>query len=143
MQQMNRILPAGPARAYKTYRVHSPSDRTVRTACEDAGCLAWRYGWETPVDESTPLGREQAAYIRLRSGRTFTELHRADGFTVFRFASGQRCFAEHQTRPELYLVRAGDWRHNLGTIRTHTRPADWVEDFGEHQQTIADQHEKG
>src|SRR5690606_34697531 len=124
-------------------RIISPADRMVKTACEDAGCLAWRYGWETRVDEGTELGRAQAAYIRHQSGRTFREIRTAEGLTVFRFEPYQRCFAEHRTRPEVYLVRGGDWRRDLGLIRRHTRPADWVEDFGEHQQRIADQQRRG
>lgn len=145
MRQVNRIEPAIPAEAYQTYTIASPHDRMVRTACEDAGCLAWRYGWETAIDEGTELGRRQAAYIRQRAGRTFRELPRAGqgAVTVFRFDSGQRCFADHHTRPESYGVLAGDWRGYTGTIRRHTRAADWVEDFGEHQQRIADQREKG
>ncbi len=52
------------------------------------------------IDESTDLGREQAAYIRQRSGRSFREMRTAvgpDALTVFRFDSGQRCFADHIT----------------------------------------------
>jgi hypothetical protein len=65
------------------------------------------------------------------------------GLTVFRFDSGQRCFANHQTRPESYAVLGGDWRSYTGILRRHTRPADFVEDFGEHQQLIADEREEG
>ncbi|QIP87637.1 hypothetical protein GLX30_30455 [Streptomyces sp. Tu 2975] len=91
-----------------------------------------------------PLGRDQAAYIRHKAGRTFREQRRGDGLTVFRFEAHQRCFAEHKTRPELYAVRDGDWRGNpTGRARQHQRPIDWVEDFGEHQQRIADQQQKG
>lgn len=132
-----------PVQAMQTYQLLCPPDRTVRTACEDAGCLAWRYGWETRVDESTAQGQFQASYIRARSGRTFREYRSAEGLTVFRFESGQRCFAEHKTRPEVYRVFRGDRRRFLGGIRVHARAADWVEDFGEHQQRIADQREKG
>lgn len=142
---MNRIEPNMPVAAYQTYTVSSPRDTTVKAACEQVGCDAWRFGWETPIDESTELGRRQAAYIRTQSGRTFREMPKAgpDALTVFRFESGQRCFADHRTRPESYAVLGGDWRRYTGTIRRHTKPADWVEDFGEHQQTIADQREEG
>lgn len=142
-QQPFRLPPALPVGAYKTYAVASPPDRSVRAACEQVGCLAYRHGWESHVDEATELGRRQADYIRRKSGRTFREQRDAAGITVFRFDSGQRCFAEHRTRPELYVVRFGDWRQNLGTIRRHTRPADFVEDFGEHQQVLADQLRRG
>jgi hypothetical protein len=139
---ITRITPVGPAHAYQTYRIVSPPDVRLLSACEQAGCLAWRYGWETRVDEATELGRNQAAYIRRQSGRTFKE-QRSGGLTVFRFESRQRCFGEHHTRPEVYLVRGGDWRQNLGLIRQHQRPADWVEDLGEHQDRLTARLERG
>jgi hypothetical protein len=48
-------------------------------------------------------------------------------------------------RPELFIVRGGDYRGNpLGTpTRVHARPEDWVEDFSTHTQAIADRLEKG
>jgi hypothetical protein len=139
-----RIDPVGPAQAYKTYQILSPLDTAVRAACEDAGCLAWRHGWETQVDERTDLGVAQATYIRQRSGRTFTERRTGEGLTVFRFEAFQRCFADHQTRPERYFVRGGDWRGNpRGDVREHVRPGDWVEDFGGHQQALADRLQEG
>jgi hypothetical protein len=139
---MFRIDPAGPASAYKTYAIRCLSDRTVVAACEQVGCLAWAYGWETTIDERTELGARQAAHIRHRSGRTYREQRTDAGLTVFRFEPRQRCFDEHRTRPEFYSVRAGDWRAHLGLIRRHTRPADWVEDFGEHQNRVAAERAK-
>jgi hypothetical protein len=126
-------LPAqGPAGAYQTFSVKPRPDKAVRTVCERVGCPAWREGWESAIDERTDLGRAQAAYIRTKSGRTFREQRTAAGLTVFRFESGQRCFADHQTRPELYLVRDGDYRGNpTGRRRVHTRAADWVEHMQE------------
>jgi hypothetical protein len=144
MQAVNRFQPAMEVGAYQTFQISAPRDTTVIAACEQVACAAWQFGWESKVDEATQLGREQAAYIRQKSGRTFREQRTGDGLTVFRFESGQRCFAEHRTRPEIYLVRDGDWRGNpTGRRRMHERPADWVEDFGEHQQRIADQQQKG
>jgi hypothetical protein len=143
MRPLQRLQPAGPASAYKTYVVDSPRDTMIKAACEQVDCPARRHGWETPVDESTPLGARQAAYIRHQSGRTFTEHHTAGGLTVFRFPSGQRCFTDHRTRPETFTVVAGDWRQYGGLIYRHTRPADWVEDFGTHQQQLADRLARG
>jgi len=137
MGQPFRLPPARPAAAYQTYRYTSPPDVTVRSACEQAGCLAWRHGWRTVVDEATTTGSGQAAYIRHRSGRDFRE-QRTGALTVFTFTPRQRCFAEHHTRPQIYQVRRGDWRENLGVIRDHLTAADWVEDFAAHQQRIAD-----
>ncbi|MET8864673.1 hypothetical protein ABZW11_17185 [Nonomuraea sp. NPDC004580] len=143
MRPLNRITPSAPVTAFQTYRIISPPDRSVRSACEEVGCAAWLHGWETKVDEHTPLGQAQAAYIRQQSGRTFRELRAVEGLTVFRFTSRQRCFAEHRTRPEIYSVRGGDWRQDLGVLRHHQRGADWVEDFATHQDRLADQQRKG
>jgi hypothetical protein len=141
---MFRIEPALTVGAYQTYSITSPHDRKIKAACEEVGCGAWLSGWESTIDESTELGRKQGAYIRQQSGRTFREQRTAAGLTVFRFDSHQRCFADHQTRPEVYAVRDGDWRGNpTGRRRVHQNAADWTEDFGEHQQRIADQHERG
>lgn len=145
MQQLNRAdrLLLAPG-AYQTYSIAQPRDTTVRAACEQVGCAAWQRGWESAIDETTPLGQKQAAYIRTQSGRTFREQKTAAGVTVFRFEARQRCFTEHRTRPQLYAVRDGDWRGNpTGRVRQHQRPQDWVEDFGEHQLRLTDQQQKG
>lgn len=140
---INRPQPAGPPEAYTTYALTSPTDITVPAACRDVDCAAWRHGWETTVDERTPLGAAQAGYVRERSRRTFREMYPEGGLTVFRFDSGQRCFNEHHTRLEAYFRTPGDWRAQTGETFVHATPADWQEDFGEHQQMIADQIQQG
>jgi len=135
----NRQPPKLPVAAVQTYQVASPADTLIVAACETVGCAAYRNGWDTIVDEATELGRTQAQFIRSGgTGRSYRELGpNAEGRTVFRFDGHQRCFADHQTRPELYVVRHGDWRGNpSGRRRQHARPADWVEDFAEHQDRI-------
>lgn len=127
-----RLSAQGPVQAYQTFAVRSRPDLAVKTVCERVSCAAWREGWESAIDERTDLGKAQALYIRTQSQRTFRELRTGAGLTVFRFEPGQRCFAEHKTRPELYLVRDGDYRGNpTGRERRHTRPADWVEHMQE------------
>lgn len=144
MQSVNRIEPALGVGAYQTYEIRAPRDVRLRSACEQTSCPAWRQGWESVIDESTPLGQGQAAYIRTRSGRTFREQRTEAGLTVFRFESGQRCFAEHRTRPDIYLVRDGDWRGNdTGRQRQHTRPEDWVEDMAESLDAVRANRERG
>jgi len=139
-----RIPPQGPAAAYQTYLIRQPRDTSVIQACHEVGCQAWRNGWETVVDERTDLGASQAAYIRTGSRRTFREQRTEGGLTVFRFESGQRCFTEHRTKPQIFAVRGGDWRGNpSGDRRVHQSPDDWVEDFGEHQIAVAEQTERG
>lgn len=143
-REPNRLPPKGPVHAYQSFVILSPRDQLVRTACEQAGCTKWRTGWAGIVDERTELGKLQAEYIRTESGRTFTELRTAEGLTVFRFEPYQRCFDDHGTRPERYLVRGGDWRGNpRGEIRRHTRPADWVEDSAEHLDSLKTAIERG
>lgn len=142
MRPVNRITPNMPASAYQTYAVTSPRDTAIPAACEQVDCAARRHGWESKVDEATDLGKAQAHYIRTQSGRTFKEQRTEAGLTVFRFESGQRCFANHQTRPETYSVLRGDWRSS-SVERTHIRPADWVEDFALHQQKLADRLNQG
>lgn len=138
-----RIVPQLPTGAYQTYGIAVPRDTTVKAACEQVGCPAWRRGWRTVIDETADLGAQQATYIRTAAGRTFTERPGPAGTTEFLFDSGQRCFAEHRTRPEVYTVRPGDWRGVAGPTRRHARAADWVDDFAEHQQRIADQRQQG
>lgn len=123
--------------ATRDYLLRFRRDVQVKTACEDAGCEARRYGWETQVDEATPLGREQAAYIRHQSGRDFTERRTGTGITVFRFMPGQRCFAEHRTRPARFLVADG------ARSREHVSLGDWIEDAGEHVTRIEQLRQRG
>ena len=122
----------------RVYRLQAPPDILVRSACEDAGCLAFRHGWETTVDEATELGRAQAAYIRRDSGRTYSEHRTAAGLTVFRFDPRQRCFTEHRTRPQQFRVYDGGHLD-----RQHTRAADWLEDCGEHLGKVVTAKERG
>ncbi|MFD0053043.1 hypothetical protein ACFVHR_04865 [Streptomyces sp. NPDC127168] len=143
-QPVNRIDPNLPVGAYQTYAITRRRDTTVRAVCEQVACAAWRSGWDSVIDERTELGKAQAAYIRTQSRRTFRETKTDAGLTVFRFESGQRCFADHQTVPELYLVRDGDWRGNpTGRKRLHSRPQDWVEDMAENQLRLVENKRKG
>jgi hypothetical protein len=132
-----------PPGAFKTFQARQVSDTEVRTACEDAGCRAWRLGWSMRIDESTPLGMARASYIRWQSGRTFKELRDTDGATVFRFEPGERCFQEHYTHPELYLVRGGDARRLQGLIRRHANAADLVEDMQETFDAVREDRARG
>lgn len=142
-----RLQPAMPVEAYKTYAILSPPSTHTRIAtCEEVECEHWRNGWSSTIDTATQLGKQQAAYIQKHSGRKYTVT--IDGYMIcFRFRAGQKCFREHRVsidRPPLYIVRDGDWRGNpTGVKRQHASARDWVDDFGEHQQNIADQIEKG
>ena len=121
----------------RDYRVHMPLDRWIKTVCEEVNCDNWRFGWDSQVDESDKLGRAQAEYIRHTSQRAFTEMKGPNGTTVFRFESGQRCFAEHRTRPARLTVETGGL-----TLRTHSSLAGLAEDYTEHVGRLADQYER-
>jgi len=163
---ITRVAPALPVGVMQTYSVSSPIQTHTRPAsCAEVQCPPHVHGWQTVVDETSPLGQMQADYVRAEclpesapaqpgdGRRRYTEHRDELGMTVFRFGPGQRCFpteAEpdgHRVpldRPEVYTVRGGDWRGNpTGAFRRHARPEDWVEDFAEHQQAIADRLEKG
>ena len=120
--------------ATRDYVVRMPRDTSVVAACHEVRCEAWQFGWETLVDEGTPLGREQARYIRYMSGRTFTE-HRAEGgrMVVFRFPGRQRCFAEHRTRPARWFAAGRE----VGGM------ADWIGDLNDHAERLETQFRKG
>lgn len=138
-----------PVTATKTYTLSAPPATHWRKAtCSEVQCPAYLNGFRTTVDETSPLGQFQADYIRKTSGRAFVEHRDEAGMTVFTFEAGQRCFASdnHQVpleREPNYLVRGGDWRASTGLIRRHANGDDWVDDFGEHQEHIADLHQRG
>lgn len=143
-QLETRPEPPLPAHAMLTYAIRSPSDQRILAACHQVGCEYWRDGWDSIVDERTANGQIQAAAIRFKSRRTFRELRTADGLTIFRFEAGQRCFRDHYTLPEIYLKRGGDHRGNpTGLRRRHKTAADWVEDFAEHQDLLAQGAQRG
>lgn len=141
-----RLPPAGPPGAYKSYTILRPLSTHWRIAgCSEAGCANHRNGFMVRVDETTELGQRQAHFIRHDRTRTHTE-DREAGLTVFTFPAGTECFARtsgkpHRIpndRPERYFTRPGDWRGDPtgGRPYEHTRPDFWVEDFAENQDRI-------
>lgn len=144
-----RLDPQLPVGSMKTYQVVAPRSTHFREAtCAEMNCPNYMHGWMTEIDESSELGQSQAYYIRNSSGRHFTENRNVrPGLTVFTFEAGQKCFSTHQTRlekPEIFLVKGGDWRGNpTGMRRQHANADDWVEDFAEHQDKLATRLNQG
>ncbi|MEU5596817.1 hypothetical protein [Streptomyces sp. NPDC020298] len=144
---MNRIQPQMGAEAYKTYSIVAPTNTHFRPAtCAETDCPDYLHGWRVRVEGLPP----EMVHAAKNSGRRCVEVPVAAGETWLHFEAGQPCFraGEHRLRldkPELFLVRDGDHRGNPRGTRTrmHQRPDLWVEDFGEHQQNIADQIERG
>lgn len=153
---MNRVEPAMPPEAYKTFAIVAPVSTHWRpAACAEVDCPDYRNGWRVRVEGLPPEMLHDARTARHQvNGRwvpyRYVEQRVADGETWLMFESGQPCFraATHRTRidrPELYVVRDGDHRGNpRGTkARQHQRPQFWTEQFAEHQQALADAHQKG
>jgi hypothetical protein len=156
---MARQQPLAGPEAYKTFSMRAPLETHWRVAtCTEVQCPREEFGWTTVALESDDLGRRQAHYIRTMSGRKFTEYRREDGMTVFEFPPGQRCFstvirngrvvAGHPMRierPELFIVRGGDWRGDPRheTPYVHVRAEDWVDEFANHQQRLAEAQQRG
>ncbi|TGZ14750.1 hypothetical protein DV517_62330 [Streptomyces sp. S816] len=142
-----RIEPQMGPEAYKTYAIVSPISTHMRRAtCEEVGCEHHLNGWRVRVEALTP----DLVRAARDSGRKYTEQSIAEGETWLVFEAGQTCFKAHEHRapigrPPLYLVRDGDYRGNprRTKARLHQRPGDWVEDFAEHQQALADEIKKG
>jgi hypothetical protein len=119
------------ARALTVHHILSPTDRLTVAACEQVGCLKYRRGWDMTFDPATADGARACAMVRSgQHGRTYRELPRVgEGLVVFRFASGQRCFTEHKTRPELFVVQNAAGME-LGA-RRRERPRFWHESLHE------------
>lgn len=145
---MTGIEPRMPVTAYRSFAIRTPKATHFRTAtCREVECAAWQHGWTTSLDLTTPLGQKQATYIRMKSGREFVFVTATSNRIVLWFPPGQKCFAEHKVpldKPPLFIVRDGDRRGNpTGFKRLHTRAIDWRDDFGEHQEKLAEEQRKG
>jgi hypothetical protein len=151
MRKPFRIEPKLPAGAMKTYAIIAPRSTHFRPAtCAEVDCPHYLNGWRTTVDMSTELGQRQAYHIAHDAGRSYQVEKVSATLVAFTFPAGQRCFrsADHQVRvgkPEIYVVREGDWRGNprRAEPRVHKRPADWVDDFANHQDRLATRHAQG
>ncbi len=152
MRPVHRAQPVLPVRAMQTYAIKSPRQTHTRPAtCAEARCRAHERGWVTVVPASSPDPKAYtAAYVRWvaagrgpdRLRRAYAEEQREAGMVAFTFPPGQPCFVatKHRVslqRPELYLVRGGDWRANTGLIRRHARPEHWVEDMASTMDKVA------
>lgn len=144
---MSIVEPRMGPESYKTYSIQAPLATHFRPAtCEEVGCPNFLNGWRNRVEGLTP----ELLHAARNSGRKYTELRVAEGETWLMYEAGQPCFQAslHRApigRPELFIVRDGDRRGNpRGTkARLHQRPADWLDDFAEHQQDLADAAERG
>ena len=135
-----RLAPAMPAHAYQTFQISMPLETHWRAAtCVEVNCEQYLHGWRVRLD---PLSEEDRWAIH-RSGRRYVRQDVAEGETWLLFEPGQACFAasEHRTpigKPELFIVKGGDWRGNpRGEVRQHKYAEDWVDQFANHQDRVA------
>lgn len=137
------------AEHYQTFEIVKPKEtHTVEATCEEVECQAYANGWRMTIDLSTPLGEQQARYIKYSSGRSYTVHEQRDGLVTLNFRSGQKCFQEHRRdleRDPVFRVKGGDKRGNPLKLptRVHKKPEFWVEEFALNQQTIADAVKEG
>jgi hypothetical protein len=131
-----RPEPRIPVQGMQTHHILAPVQTHWRQAsCEEVGCLAFHHGWVLPLEGLDEGDIWQARY----SGRRYHQQTNEDGKVFLHFEAGQPCFraSTHQKRldrPELFIVRSGDWR---GTDRTQdpirfSGPDAWADHLGTH-----------
>jgi hypothetical protein len=132
-------------RNYQTYSIHAPLSTHWRSiSCAELGCANYLNGWTVRVEHLTPA----QLHTCRTSGRRYTELAVREGENYLVYEAGQPCFeaSAHVVRverPELYVIRDGDTRANPTGRRAVVDGATWNDDFGEHQERIADLMKEG
>jgi hypothetical protein len=134
----NYLAPNMQPMAYKTYGLVAPVATHFRNGtCQEVECEAYQNGWTSIFDIATELGRKQAYYVRMHSGRSFT-ISELGTLITFAFPPGQQCFAEHKVkldRDPRFFTYHGDWRGRFSDPVTRT-PSDWLDDFANHQDKL-------
>lgn len=143
---MQRLMPNLPVAAYQTFQIAMPLETHWRPAtCAEVDCEQYLNGWRVRLDYLS----EEDRWAIHRSGRRYLRHDVAEGETWLVFEAGQPCFrtSEHRAplgRPELYVVRDGDWRGNpTGSVYRHKRAEDWRDQFATNQDKIAEAVERG
>lgn len=146
-RQLNRAKPRLDAAQMKTYAIVAPQNTHFRPAtCAEVECEAYTQGWQLRKEI---LSLELLHTVET-SGRSYREMRIAEGETWLVFAPGQPCFraGAHRIRlerPELFVVRGGDWRGNPLNVEptVHSGPDPWVDDFATHQDKLVNEGKKG
>lgn len=141
---MNRPLfrptPKLPVQAMQTHHILAPTSTHFRRAtCEEIGCLPFHHGWVLPLE-----GLDEGDIWQARNaGRRYHQQTNEDGAHFLYFEAGQPCFraATHTKRvdrPELFIVRNGDWRGSDGEEPIRFSGADaWADHLGTSLDRIA------
>lgn len=141
----NRLTPDAGPEHFKSYSWRAPLATHWRQGtCEEYECEAYLKGFVTTVDISTDLGQKQYHFLTHDKTRSCSMQRVSQTVFKFIYPPGNKCmkYWEHRVpigKPPLLLVLGGDWRGNPRQLKTvvHRRPEDWIEDFSEHQDRIA------
>lgn len=146
-----RPAPRMDVQAYRTYGLAQPlGTHYKRVRCSDEVCNNHLRGWQTVLDTSNPQQAEAATWVRMHSGRHFVVFETPlSPIVTFTFPPGQQCFEIHYApleRPAVGYRHRGDWRAPREWRRdrtVHTNLDFWVEDFGLHQDKVAEIVKRG
>lgn len=142
---VDRIEPVGLPGAYQTYAVKSPlTTHYVPATCEEVRCEDYLNGWMVKLPGLSP----QLIHAAKNAGRHYREIEIEHGVMALVFEAGQPCFraSTHRKpngRPEIFIKRKGDFRTPRSPVTRFKRAEDWRDDFGEHQERLADQVNRG
>lgn len=133
--------PVAPLADPRGYRTWSTRMWWRQATCPEVDCEHWNQGWVTVIDESTPIGRERADYIRYHAGRRWRARRTPEGWTAFEFPPGQTCFhaALHRVqadRAALFVAQPGDWRATTDPAHVYDRGDQFADDLHTHTDTI-------
>lgn len=142
---LNRLPPALPIGAYRTYNIATPlSTHWTAATCAQVDCEHYLHGWAVRVEHTAPAD----VHLAKTAGRKYIEQHVAEGENYLVFEPGQPCFRagthmRRLDREEIYGIRSGDWRgdpthRGLQLVSSQA----WVDDSGENQQRLTDLIEK-
>ena len=140
-----RLEPQLPPAAYQTFQVAAPlSTHWAPATCAEVDCPEYLNGWRLRVEGLT----DQDVHLAEHCGRKYTRVSVAPGETWLVFEAGQPCFKASQhrrrlDREERFIIRGGDHRANPRGDHRETTASGWADDFGEHQETLADRFGRG
>lgn len=133
---LNRPTPSLPASDMISHHIVAPlSSHWRKATCEEIGCLQFHNGWAIPL-----AGKDDGDLWQLQHcGRRYVE-GELEGFgRAYFYEAGQPCFlasthVKRIERPELFVVRDGDWRTALrdGNPRVFSGADAWADHYQTH-----------
>ncbi len=148
--ELNRIVPAAPPGAFRTFSASQPLPTHWRRAgCIEVRCEHHLSGWTTAV---VPDSDEERLLIRAcvgqidgwKRGHDGNPVRTPDGLVHYRFPPGQACLRvmSHRVpldRPAVFRHRDGDWRGGGGRVVVHSSAESWRDELAENQIRLREQ----